>query len=116
MLMDVQDLRANNWVQRRRQESILKTINQVRGWSNVLWNLTHSTSVTPTLPLSPSHFPPSQIHAEARAEERDKPKIDTKRIRGLRIRGEKSKVDINWLTKRGEKSKKVKAVLCMFIC
>ena len=31
MLQDVQDLRANNWVQRSRQESILKTIDQVRG-------------------------------------------------------------------------------------
>ena len=29
MLMDVQDLRANNWVQRSRQESSLKTIDQV---------------------------------------------------------------------------------------
>ena len=31
MLMDVQDLRANNWVQRSRQESSLKTIDQVSG-------------------------------------------------------------------------------------
>ena len=31
MLQDVQDLRANNWVQRSRQESSLKTIDQVRG-------------------------------------------------------------------------------------
>ena len=51
-----------------------------------------------------------------RERERDKPKADGSRIGGLRIRGEKSKVDINWLTKRGEKSKKVRAVLCMFIC
>ena len=29
MLQDVQDLRANNWVQRSRQESSLKTIDQV---------------------------------------------------------------------------------------
>ena len=43
MLMDVQDLRANNWVQRSRQESSLKTIDQVRGWSNLVWNFAHST-------------------------------------------------------------------------
>ena len=29
MLQDVQDLRTNNWVQRSRQESSLKTIDQV---------------------------------------------------------------------------------------
>lgn len=29
MLQDVQDLRANSWVQRSRQESSLKTIDQV---------------------------------------------------------------------------------------
>ena len=48
----------------------------------------HTHSPPFSLPL-----PPSQIHAEARAEKRDKPKVDTSRISRQTKRGEKSKRD-----------------------